>query len=189
MVTGQEKTRRLELWLQRRVRCLLPDRVKVKALKGPGGQSECFRGHMCFTAKWRPRCVEQCCLHAVAACTAHDRIRCEVGAAVLHADADACLFPEFRIRVDKRDSQGRFASGPTHSIDLLVVLGNGALLAFEIDGASHDRVETQARDCVKFCFLQSRDVLCHRVDVRKCDMPSTLSTELQLVYDTVTERM
>ena len=186
ILTKDEKICRKAASLQKALSCLLPDRVQVRPVASLGGQGSCCADHQCFTTKWRRGAVQQCCMHiAAAGRSLHDKVRCHVAACVLHADPAASFFPECRIRVCKRDARGRFAAGPTHRCDLLVVLGGGSVIVFEVDDSSHSRGDAQRRDVVKDDWLDSRGVKCVRIPVKQCATKSGRCTQMQRVYKSV----
>ena len=185
ILTREDKALRKASSLQKVLKRLLPSRVKVRPLPSLGGQLGCCVGHMCFTTKWRHGAVQPCCMHAPSAESFHECIRRRVGEHVLHVDPAASLFPEVKIRVCKRDARGRFAAGPTHSCDLLVVLRSGSVIVFEVDGTSHGRVEAQRRDALKDMWLRSRGVKCVRVGMMQCATHGGLCAEMQRVCNAI----
>eukprot|EP00892_Ulva_mutabilis_P000475 jgi/Ulvmu1/10428/UM062_0024.1 len=180
------------------LRGLVPLKVHITPMLGPDGRVGCPGGVICFEARWRsPFLTPRLCpLHAGdCGISLHTQV-CQAAMAVLIGmDKGACMLPEFRIRIEKRDAQGRFASGPTHSIDLLVVFSSGQVVAFEFDGASHDNRKEQDRDYEKECMLQLVDVPCCRVRMVQCSSKQRCSAlqqvhsfAMKFVYDLASEQ-
>ena len=105
--------------------------------------------------------------------TLHKQVCREVVQRVLTADKAASVLPEFGIRGEKgrrvNDGHGKSkpAKGPSHKIDVLVVLSNGACLAIEVDGASHAGKRAKKFDNRKARALRSFCVPLVRVDLRQ----------------------
>lgn len=180
MLTPAMKAERQVEWLSSCLYGLVPKRVQVRPFLGPHNKVGCSRGVCCFDTKWKHGAPRPCPLHgADRVDTVHDHMRRRFVQCLHEIDARSCFLPEYRIQVGKRDSHGRFASGHSHSVDLVVVLGGGTVIAFEFDGKSHGRIEEVDRDVSKWIRLCSRGVKLVRVNVIQC---AHLDVHMQLLH-------
>lgn len=181
----QEQARRLKNLLAGH---LVPKRVDIL----PAGACVAS-GRICFLGKWRAHSPRSC-PHRGRECkdSLHDSVCRSVIAAVYSVDPSACVLPEFPVGFKRRGADGRFKAGPSHVVDLLVVLSNDQVVAIEVDGDSHHGALPYSRDADKdYMFLQRR-VMCHRVNIRKCNVygcGDRLKNEIHAVRDLIHQMM
>lgn len=80
-----------------------------------------------------------------------------------------------------RGADGRYRAGPSHFVDLLVVLSNDQLVVIEVDGDSHFG-DAITRDIYKDKLLHICKVPCHRL---RYDAGSVSGGSLAPEYDKV----
>lgn len=145
---------------------VVPKRVGVvPALSADG----CVDGKVCYLGKWKPGRGQPrgCPLHGPGCKnTQHDEI-CRCVAEIVYAICpDACMLPEFPIGFMRRSASGTYAPGPSHRVDLLVVLGNMTIIAVEVDGSSHHGRVACVRDIHKDALLARCNIISHRISMR-----------------------
>ena len=110
---------------------------------------------------------KECPVHgADAKVGAHTTVRVHLANAVHAVDPGAVILPEHWFTVQQMGDDGWFGSCTRYTSDMLVVLSNGKMVAFECDGYSHDCDLQRARDHVKDSYLASMSVPTCRLDIR-----------------------
>ena len=132
--------------------------------------------------KWRANSPGSCPYHGPHRLDRlHDTVCRQVIDVVRAVDPSVCLLPEFPVGLKHRGADGRFRAGPSHTVDLLVVLSNDQLAVIEVDGDSH-RGDAVTRDIYKDKLLAICKVPCHRL---RFDAGSVSCSSLALEYDKV----
>jgi len=121
---------------------------------------------LCCIKRCRRNINRTCSYHgATRKDRAHDELGRRVIGAVLLIDPSATMLPEFSFHIRVRTEKGTYVCR-RYTLDLLVVLGTGQLIAFEIDGSSHDTVSQRRRDEIKGKWLEKHHIKICRLDIR-----------------------
>lgn len=122
-----------------------------------GGQ-----GCGCLKGKWTAHRVGHCPLHGPnRKKTVHDDVCREIVDSIRSIDQGASVLPRFGMLGLRRKRKG-----PSHYLDVLFVLGNGSLLAVEVDGASHSNKRAKQYDNDKDACLRACGVKIERVNLQ-----------------------
>lgn len=158
---------------------LLPAEVSICAYVG---NCRCFRG------QWGTGGVpRECPLHGKLRATAHDELLRRAIDLVFHLDSDARMLPQCVVKFKARRGRfggrfGRCGGVRMYIVDLIVLLGNGAVIALECDGRSHDNKAQRLRDQNKQNGLIMCDVIVRRLCIRDAKSKTCILT-LQQLYD------